>query len=69
MKEENEITIYKIFDMGDNNYSSWYGEAIEIEKYLEENKDNISKYNEEDSWVDNLMKYGLTYKEIWSNRL
>ena len=65
--EENNITIYKVFDAGDSNYSAWYGTDEEIERYLEENKDNIFGYNEEDSWVDNLMRYGLTYQEVWRN--
>ena len=67
----NEIIIYKIFEIfeiGNPEYSEWYGTDEEIEKYLDENKDHIAGYNEEDSWTDNLRRYGLTYKEVWSNR-
>lgn len=58
------IRIYKIFDAGDSNYSAWYATDEGIEKYLEEQKQHIPNYNDEDSWVDNLMRYGLNYKQI-----
>ena len=56
--------IYKIFDAEDFGYEEWYGTDEAIEKYLEEQKEQIPDYDEEDSWTDNLRRYGLAYIEI-----
>jgi len=57
-------TIYKIFDGGDKNYGIWYGTVDDIIKYLEEQKENINRYNKEDGFIKNLERYGLTFEII-----
>ena len=43
--------IYKILDTNDNGYGPWYGTTTDVSEYLEEQKDQISGYNEEDGFI------------------
>lgn len=64
MKIKNLETIYKIFDVNDNNYNEWYGTAEDVIEYLKEQKEYIPNYNEEDGFIKNLERYGLTFEII-----
>lgn len=67
MIEEQKIEIYKIYDEEDKGFDEIYMTAEQIEFYLDEVQENIPNYNEEDSWTDNLKRYGLVYESIWNN--
>ena len=59
--EKENIMIYKIFDMGDKNYNEWYGTQDDIIKYLKE-QNNLK---DDESWIENLEDYGLTFEMIY----
>lgn len=51
--------IYKIFDLKDKNYQSWYGTVDDIVEYLEEQDLCL-----DEGWVSALSDIGLTFKEL-----
>jgi hypothetical protein len=59
------MIIYRIYDFEDAGYNAWHGSAIDIERWLDEQKDQIEGYDEENSWTDNLKLYGLNWEEIY----
>ena len=61
----NELeTIYYVFDNQDSGFDGFYGTQEDIVEYLREQQENIEGYNEEDGFIRNLERYGLTFKII-----
>lgn len=65
--EENRIKVYKVSDDEDKGFKEFYATPEEIESYLDDQQDNIPDYDEDDSWTDNLERYGLNYELVWTN--
>jgi len=64
MKLKDLEMIMKILDSSDSGYTEWYGTEDDVVDYLRTMKDKIDGYNEEDGFIKNLERYGLTFKII-----
>ena len=67
MTKLNELdieTIFYVFDNEDSGFEGFYGTTDDVVEYLREQQEQIEGYNEEDGFIKNLERYGLTFEII-----
>jgi hypothetical protein len=54
---------YRIYSQTNFDYPEWIGTESEIEQFVAESKNEITNYDSNDTWEENILKLGLNYSE------